>query len=143
MQKGPAYINAVLSNEATVSWAGNVGSFLSGVENEIFLTRGKNPYFVGTTKVWRNGRYAAFSQAQRRLMKTDLKGSQTESYSIPFLFTQMLSTFSNVFKHPLSHVWKKCGSVHHGLLDVSGTAAWNESLIVFQLSSFFFPLFEY
>ena len=142
MQKGSAYINAVLSSETTVNWAGNVGSSPSGVETEIFFTRGKTPSFVGKTKVQQNGRDAVFSQAQQRLMKTDLKGSQIQSDSIPFLFTHILSTFSSVFNCPLSYVWKQCGSMYHGLMDVSGTAAWNESLIVF-LPFFFSPLFEY
>lgn len=142
MQKGSAYISAVLSSETTLNWAGNVGIFLSGVETEIFFTRGKSLSLMGKIKVQQNGRYTVFSQDQQRLMKSDLKGSQIQSDSTPFLFTQMVSTFSSVLNCPLFYVWKKCGSMYHGLLDVSGTAAWNESPIVFVgfLFLFFFSV---
>lgn len=74
------------------------------MESEMFFTRGRSLSFVGKTKVQQNGRYAVFSQAQQRLMKSDLKGSQIQSDSTPFLFTQMLSTSSIVFNCPLSYV---------------------------------------
>lgn len=53
--------------------------------------------FVGKTKVQQNGRYTVFSQAQQRLMKTRLKFLQIQSDPIPFLFTQILPTFSAPF----------------------------------------------